>query len=65
MTKFCALYLLQNSQAKYEAVGFWPGDTPEDLASIPEAELKEQNIGTLEWKRLKNAVAEYWDKANV
>jgi len=60
MQEFCHLYSLEASQAKYEALGFMLGDTPDDLDAVTNDDLKEHKIGTLEWKRLKNAVTEFW-----
>jgi hypothetical protein len=65
MQEFCRLYSLEASQVKYEALGFMPGDTPDDLDAVTSDDLKEHNIGSLEWKRLRNAVAEYWSPVDT
>jgi hypothetical protein len=62
MDDFCTTYGLGDSQVKFTALGFVPGDTPDDLAAVTIDDLKEHGIQTLEWRRLQNAVGDYCAK---
>jgi hypothetical protein len=57
---FCTIYGLTESIEKLKSLGFRPGDTPQDLAAVTKEDMKEANIRSLEWSRLKNAVEDYW-----